>query len=90
MTVIETEPHRWGWKVLKAMALSRCSQRSIRRSFNSSNVCFSFLSVSARFNLVDDERLSVTFNKVKLVGVDTVTLKEANGKITAEIEYVAN
>jgi hypothetical protein len=38
------------------------------------------------FNLVDDEGLSVTFNKVKLAGVDTVTLKEINGKITAEIE----
>ena len=37
-------------------------------------------------NLVDDEGLSVTFDKVKLVGVDTVTLKDINGKITAEIE----
>jgi hypothetical protein len=38
------------------------------------------------FNLVDDEGLSVTFDKVKLVGVDTITLKDINGKITAEIE----
>jgi|SRR4029453_4560685 hypothetical protein len=38
------------------------------------------------FNLVDDEGLSVTFDKVKLTGVDTVTLKEVDGKITAEIE----
>ena len=38
------------------------------------------------FNLVDDEGLSVTFNKVDLAGVDTVTLKDINGKITAEIE----
>jgi hypothetical protein len=38
------------------------------------------------FNLVDDEGLSVTFNKVDLEGVDTVTLKNNNGKITAEIE----
>ena len=38
------------------------------------------------FNLVDDEGLSVTFNKVKLTGVDTVTLKDINGRITAEIE----
>ena len=38
------------------------------------------------FNLVDDEGLSVTFNKVDLEGVDTVTLKEVNGQITAEIE----
>ena len=38
------------------------------------------------FNLVDDEGLSVTFNKVDLVGVDTVTLKDVNGQITAEIE----
>ena len=37
-------------------------------------------------NLVDDEGLSVTFDKVKLAGVDTVTLKEVAGKITAEIE----
>src|SRR5437867_2603024 len=38
------------------------------------------------FNLVDDEGLSVTFNKVDLAGVDTVTLKDVNGAITAEIE----
>ena len=38
------------------------------------------------FNLVDDEGLSVTFEKVKLAGVDTVTLKDVRGKITAEIE----
>ena len=37
-------------------------------------------------NLLDDEGLSVTFNHVKLAGVDTVTLKDVNGKITAEIE----
>ena len=38
------------------------------------------------FNLVDDEGLSVTLNKVNLDGVDTVTLKDVNGTITAEIE----
>ena len=38
------------------------------------------------FNLVDDEGLSVTFDKVKLAGVETVTLKGVDGKITAEIE----
>ena len=38
------------------------------------------------FNLVDDEGFSVTFDKVKLAGVDTVTLKDVNGKITAEVE----
>lgn len=38
------------------------------------------------FNLVDDEGLFVTFKKVDLAGVDTVTLKDVNGKITAEIE----
>src|SRR5205814_8054547 len=38
------------------------------------------------FNLVDDEGLSVTFNKVDLEGVDTVTLKDVNGTIIAEIE----
>ena len=38
------------------------------------------------FNLVDDEGLSVTFNHVKLAGVEMVTLKSVNGKITAEIE----
>ena len=38
------------------------------------------------FNLVDDEGLVITFNKVNLAGVDTVTLKDVNGTITAEIE----
>ena len=38
------------------------------------------------FNLVDDEGLSVTFNKIDLEGVDTVTLKDINGTMTAEIE----
>ena len=38
------------------------------------------------FNLVDDEGLSVTFDKLNLAGVDTVTLKDVNGQITAEIE----
>jgi hypothetical protein len=38
------------------------------------------------FNLVDNEGLSVTFKKVNLEGADTVTLKDVNGKITAEIE----
>ena len=38
------------------------------------------------FNLVDDEGLSVTLDKVKLAGVDTVTLTDLNGKITAEVE----
>jgi hypothetical protein len=38
------------------------------------------------FNLVDDEGLSVTFDKVELAGVDKVTLKDVDGKITAEIE----
>src|SRR4026209_2243856 len=38
------------------------------------------------FNLVDDEGLSVTFDKVRLAGVDTVTLKDVNGQITAEIQ----
>src|SRR5215216_6486212 len=35
------------------------------------------------FNMVDDEGLSVTFDKVKLAGVDTITLKDVNGEITA-------
>lgn len=38
------------------------------------------------FNLVDDEGLSVTFDKVKLEGADRVTLKDINGQFTAEIE----
>jgi hypothetical protein len=38
------------------------------------------------FNLVDDEGLSVTFEKIKLAGVDTITLKDVNGEITADIE----
>src|SRR5438552_11212177 len=37
------------------------------------------------FNLVDDEGLSVTFDKVYLAGVDTITLKNATGTITVEI-----
>jgi hypothetical protein len=36
--------------------------------------------------LVDDEGLSVTFDKVRLAGIDTVTLKDVNGQITTEIE----
>src|SRR5262245_5204997 len=42
------------------------------------------------FNLVDDEGLSVTFEKVKLAGVDTVTLKDVNGKITAEVSVAVS
>ena len=38
------------------------------------------------FNLVDDEGLSVSFDKLKLAGVDTVTLKDVKGTITAEVE----
>ena len=37
-------------------------------------------------NLVNDQGLSVTFEHVKLTNVDTITLKEVNGKISAEIE----
>ena len=37
-------------------------------------------------NLVDDEGLSVTFDKVNLAGADTLTLKDVGGNITAEIE----
>ena len=37
-------------------------------------------------NLVDDQGLSVTFDDVKLANVDTITLKDVKGKITAEIE----
>src|SRR4029077_7614911 len=33
------------------------------------------------FNLVDDEGLSVTFGKVRLTGVGTVTLKDVHGTI---------
>jgi hypothetical protein len=38
------------------------------------------------FNVVDDEGLSVTFDEIDLAGIDTVTLKDVNGQITAEIE----
>lgn len=38
------------------------------------------------FNLVDKEGLSVTFSKVDLANVGTVTLKDVEGKITAEVE----
>ena len=37
-------------------------------------------------NLVDDEGLSVIFSKVSLAGVNTVTLKDVNGKIIGENE----
>jgi hypothetical protein len=37
-------------------------------------------------NIVDDQGLSVTFDHVKLTNVGTITLKDVNGKITAEIE----
>jgi len=37
-------------------------------------------------NIVDDQGLSVTFDHVKLTNVDTITLTDATGKITAEIE----
>ena len=51
-------------------------------------VCFKHDSKSETwdFNLVDDEGLSVTFDKIKLAGVDRITLKDVNGQITAEIE----
>ena len=38
------------------------------------------------FNLVDDEGLSVSFNKVDLANVDRITLKDVHGQITAEVE----
>jgi hypothetical protein len=38
------------------------------------------------FNLVDNEGLSVTFKRVNLTGVNTVTLQDVNGEITAEVE----
>jgi len=37
-------------------------------------------------NVVDSEGLSVEFKALKLTGVDTVTLKIENGKITAVVE----
>jgi hypothetical protein len=37
-------------------------------------------------NIVDDQGLSVTFDHVKLTNANTITLKDVNGKITAEIE----
>jgi hypothetical protein len=39
------------------------------------------------FNLVDEEGLSVTFKKVNLTAVDTVTLKDIKGTTTAEMEW---
>ena len=38
------------------------------------------------FNFVDDQGLSVTFDDVRLDNVETITLKDVNGQITAEIE----
>ena len=37
-------------------------------------------------NLVDDEGLIVRFDKVNLSNVEMITLKDANGKITAVVE----
>jgi hypothetical protein len=37
-------------------------------------------------NLVDDQGLSITFDDVNLTNADTVTLTDAKGKVTAEIE----
>ena len=37
-------------------------------------------------NIVDDQGHSVTFDHVKLTNANTITLKDVNGKITAEIE----
>ncbi len=37
-------------------------------------------------NLVDDEGLSVKFDDVNLTNVETITLKDVNGKITAVVE----
>ena len=37
-------------------------------------------------NLVDDEGLSVQFDKVNLSNVETITLKDGDGKITAVVE----
>lgn len=37
-------------------------------------------------NVVDADGVAVRFDKVKLEGADTVTLKEVDGKITAEVE----
>jgi len=37
-------------------------------------------------NVVDDEGLVVTFDRVNLINVGTVTVKDANGKITAVVE----
>jgi hypothetical protein len=38
------------------------------------------------FNVVDDQGLSVTFDDVRLNNVETITLKDVNGQIAAEIE----
>lgn len=37
-------------------------------------------------NVVDDEGLAVRFDRLRLEGVDTITLKDVRGKITAEVE----
>ena len=38
------------------------------------------------FNFVDDQGLSLTFDRVKLTNVAKITLKDVDGKVTAEIE----
>lgn len=37
-------------------------------------------------NVVDDGRIAVRFDAIKLAGVDKITLKETKGKVTAEVE----
>jgi hypothetical protein len=37
-------------------------------------------------NIVDADGLAVTFEKLNLIDVETVTLKNVDGKITAEVE----
>lgn len=37
-------------------------------------------------NVVDEGSIAVRFDAIKLAGVDKITLKETNGKVTAEVE----
>jgi hypothetical protein len=69
----------WDANLLKGKVLAAAEKMRVRFKNDAKSETWDF-------NLVDDEGLSVTFDKVKLAGVDTVTLKDVNGKITAEIE----
>jgi hypothetical protein len=69
----------WDANLLKGKVLAAAEKMRVRFKNDAKSETWDF-------NLVDNEGFSVTFKKVNLTGADTVTLKDINGKITAEIE----